>query len=37
VAAITEERREELRAGDEPTKSQADIVMEAFDKFPPQP
>jgi hypothetical protein len=34
-AAIAREQQEELRAGDEPEKSQADIVGEAFDKFPP--
>lgn len=34
-AAIAKEHQEELRAGDEPEKSEADVVGEAFDKFPP--
>lgn len=33
-AAIVREHEEELRAGDEPEKSEADIVEEASDKFP---
>jgi len=34
-AAAQREEQENLRAGDEPEKSEADIVGEAFDKFPP--
>jgi hypothetical protein len=34
-AAIAEARAEEMRVGDDRQKSMADVVGEAFDKFPP--
>ena len=35
MAAVAKARQEAARSGDEPEKTQADIVGEAFDKFPP--
>jgi hypothetical protein len=35
LAAITKVRQEAMRVGDDPQKSMADAVGEAFDKFPP--
>jgi hypothetical protein len=34
-AAIAQATQEAMRSGDEPQKTMADIVGEAFDKFPP--
>ncbi len=34
-AAIAEAAQGAMRSGDEPQKTMADIVGEAFDKFPP--
>ena len=34
-AAIAKAAQEAMRSGDEPQKTMADVVGEAFDKFPP--